>query len=665
MVTAVLLLLPGTAAITLAGALTGGQPAWAAAGDWSQYAYASSGSRNNPEETTLSQSNVGSLRNIWTETENSGVYSSPAVANGILYTVSGNGTLYALNAATGAIEWEYTTGGTFDDDSPAVANGIVYLGFGKVLVALNAQYGYVLWSYSTGGEIESPATVANGVVYFGSDDDSLYALDASTGLLDWKYTSPSDIYGAPVAADGFIYFGDADAEVYALHANDGLPAWTFTTGAFINGTPSVANGLVYIGSQDDTFYALNALSGALAWKYDTGGPIESEPAVGSGAVYITTESNQVDSFNPTSGALLWSAAAPSLIYGAPALANGVLYTGDEGGDLVAWNASTGAELANYYMGEIYASPTVANGILYGSSLNDNVEAFGLPVSLGTPYIPVGQVGIPYSLQLAATGGVAPYAWTAAGKLPAGLSLNENTGLISGTPTTQASYSFTVTATDSESTQDSATATFSITISGMPKITTTSLPAATMGSAYSTTVKVTAGHSPYLWSVASGSLPNGLILDLTTGTISGTPTVTGSFPVDIAVTDSSTPPFHASHVYTLTVGAAPGTTAVITSGAFTAVRGRSATDGPVVVTLTNNLGHVVRAGRAGATITLSDSTGPGTFALTRGGAPVTTVRFAPGTATVRFYFGDPDVGKTTIRLTGHGLNPGTQTEHITN
>jgi outer membrane protein assembly factor BamB len=99
--------------------------------------------------------------------------------------------LYALNARTGTKLWSFATGTCFFS-SPAVANGLVYIGSADShLYALNAKTGVGLWTYQTRDTISSSPAVANGVVYVGSDDETFYALDAKTGAKLWSY----GIYG--------------------------------------------------------------------------------------------------------------------------------------------------------------------------------------------------------------------------------------------------------------------------------------------------------------------------------------------------------------------------------------------------------------------------------------------------------------------------------------
>src|SRR5262245_31272951 len=73
------------------------------------------------------------------------------------------------------------------------------------------------------------------------------------------------------------------------------------------------------------------------------------------------------------------------------------------------------------------------------------------------------------------------------------------------------------------------------VSGPLTITTTALPAGTLGFAYSATLAATGGPPPYTWSIASGALPAGLTLAASTGVISGTPTATGTSNFTVRVT----------------------------------------------------------------------------------------------------------------------------------
>ena len=74
---------------------------------------------------------------------------------------------------------------------------------------------------------------------------------------------------------------------------------------------------------------------------------------------------------------------------------------------------------------------------------------GTPLTLVTSILPNGTRGVFYSQQLVASGGRQPYTWSSTGILPVGLTLNASTGVLSGTPTAAAGYSFTITVRDAD------------------------------------------------------------------------------------------------------------------------------------------------------------------------------------------------------------------------
>jgi hypothetical protein len=222
---------------------------------------------------------------------------------------------------------------------------------------------------------------------------------------------------------------------------------------------------------------------------------------------------------------------------------------------LTWSINSGSLPAGLTLnsnGTITGTPTTAGTFKFvvkvvdAENLSDTqslqivINPAPAPPTITTTSLPGGTVATPYPQQtLRASGGTAPYTWSiSAGSLPAGLTLS-STGIISGTPTTAGTSSFTAQVMDAANL--SATQPLQIVISAAatpPTITTTSLPGGTAGTAYpQQTLGVSGGTAPYTWTISAGSLPAGLTLS-STGTITGTPTTAGTSSFTVKVTDSA-------------------------------------------------------------------------------------------------------------------------------
>ena len=164
-----------------------------------------------------------------------------------------------------------------------------------------------------------------------------------------------------------------------------------------------------------------------------------------------------------------------------------------------------------------------------------------PPQITTTSLPGGTVSLPYNQTVQAAAGIGTLTWSiTVGSLPPGLTIGPSlTGpsvTISGTPTSQGTFNFTVRVTDTLG--QFATRALSITINlpARPNITITTLPAGTIGQNYNQAVLAT-GTAPLTWSLSAGSLPPGLNLSPTSGTITGAPTATGTFPFTVRVADT--------------------------------------------------------------------------------------------------------------------------------
>ena len=181
-----------------------------------------------------------------------------------------------------------------------------------------------------------------------------------------------------------------------------------------------------------------------------------------------------------------------------------------------------------------AQPVGAHGI--GATKSSAVALSpGLALAF-TP--PTGDVSVAYTAQPTATGGLPPYDWgLVAGTLPAGLSFNAGTGRISGTPTAVSTTSVSIEVTDQN--LDSVTLARTITIVAMPSL-SGSLPGGEVTAPYSSGYTVSGGVGPFVWTIASGTLPAGLTLSSSTGLITGIPTaVTSCSSFNVRVTDANT------------------------------------------------------------------------------------------------------------------------------
>jgi hypothetical protein len=161
--------------------------------------------------------------------------------------------------------------------------------------------------------------------------------------------------------------------------------------------------------------------------------------------------------------------------------------------------------------------------------------FGPRITTPSPLLS-GEVGFAYATALNGTGGSSPYTYVVVtGALPAGLSMN-SFGIIAGTPTTVGSPSFGIQITDAKGAKGNVT-TFGLTVVAMVAITTSSLPNAQQGVAYSTTLAASGGVTPYSWSLVAGSIDPGLSLNPSSGNISGTPTTPATYTPTFQVTDA--------------------------------------------------------------------------------------------------------------------------------
>jgi parvulin-like peptidyl-prolyl isomerase len=156
------------------------------------------------------------------------------------------------------------------------------------------------------------------------------------------------------------------------------------------------------------------------------------------------------------------------------------------------------------------------------------------VFIRTNELPPGEAGLSYYYQLETYGNQKGNTWSITeGNLPGGLSLDESTGVISGTPELAGGYSLTI---EVNSGRHYWAQGYVMHVQIPVSITTSSLPDAEVGINYSELLEVFGDQVVFTWSIIDGSLPDGLSLSEYTGYISGTPTTAGTYDFTVQVDD---------------------------------------------------------------------------------------------------------------------------------
>jgi hypothetical protein len=200
-------------------------------------------------------------------------------------------------------------------------------------------------------------------------------------------------------------------------------------------------------------------------------------------------------------------------------------------------------LLNSTTGAITGTPTFGGPYTFTILATNSEGTLALPFSGGVAYAPAFVDGVVanfttdhlYADAVSANGYPVPVYSVSAGTLPAGLTLNSTTGALTGTPTgVETPYSFILTATNP---RGAANVAFTGTVRTEPRnFTDGDFLELVVGSGVTYGVTATGFPAP-TFAITSGSLPAGLTLDLTTGTITGTPTVAGLYRFGITATNS--------------------------------------------------------------------------------------------------------------------------------
>jgi serine protease len=344
--------------------------------------------------------------------------------------------------------------------------------------------------------------------------------------------------GAAGTLDGVTIVGGHE---YTETITDQFPAggWTDSRGY------EIGDKCAWISSGQGAAQNITLASGTFAiqsmWANDfnggSGGCEVSHPIFSSNTVTVTSPGNQTSTdgtaITPLQVGATDSAAGQTLSFSATGLPAGL--------SISPAGVISGTPTATVLNGSVTVTATDTTGASGNATFTWTVNApGGNTVSVTNPGTQTSSTGSAVSLQIHASDSQSGQTLTyGATGLPAGLSINASTGVVSGTPTSGGSNSVTVTARDTTGASGSATFGWTINVaSNKVTVTNPGNQSSRMNRSLTLQINATDSANGQTLTYSATGLPTGLKISATSGAISGTPTAVGTFSTKVTATDTT-------------------------------------------------------------------------------------------------------------------------------
>jgi outer membrane protein assembly factor BamB len=346
------------------------------------------------------------------------VIGPPIEADGKVFTLDAQATVYAHNAQTGAEIWRVNMRPTDNKrdregfgGGVAYAGGKIYMTSGFRLVAqINAATGRVGWRARTEQPIHGAPTVVAGRVLAVSLDNTLLTYDAATGAPGWTYQALSEsarilAAASPAVSGDTVVAAFGSGELVALRTANGNDLWNIAlsrasrTSALseirdIAGRPVIYQGDVFAVSHSGVFAATDLRTGQTRWSLPVVGITAPLPA--GDVVYVVAIDGKLICASRESGQIYWihdmnagyvprkkgglwgigARTVPKPLWTNPILVNNRLILASSTGQVEALNAKTGEVERKVEVGApVLIGPIAAGNMVY--VLTDNSQLIAL------------------------------------------------------------------------------------------------------------------------------------------------------------------------------------------------------------------------------------------------------------------------------------------------
>lgn len=249
------------------------------------------------------------------------VFSPPTLVQGVVFAGTSEGTVLAIQAETGAMNWSYS--GSEGGRAVGEIRGRPAVDLQRGACVVGDEGGFIHFINITNGRplrdpiptlnrIDAGPLVANGVAYVGSRDNRLYAVNLSTLQPAWIVDLGDDITATPVVYQNRLIVA-AGTYLYALEAPNGHTIWRIPMEGRAVDALTLQDDVVYVATDASRLYAVEAgsVTGAFRWDGDGSRRLDGRatvrPVVRGPIIYCGDDEGTICGIERDNGVILWRA----------------------------------------------------------------------------------------------------------------------------------------------------------------------------------------------------------------------------------------------------------------------------------------------------------------------------------------------------------------------
>ncbi|MFN9720070.1 MAG: PQQ-binding-like beta-propeller repeat protein [Planctomycetota bacterium] len=259
-----------------------------------------------------------------------GFKAAPLVTDHVVYIGDEEGTLHALDRATGRKLWVFATSAEIAGCIAKFEDKLLLASHDSYLYCLNKD-GREVWKFQTNDRINCSPAISDKYTFLAGCDEFLRVIDLQQGTEVRSMELESPLIASPAIVGDFLYVGTHTGQIVCVDWRKGEFVWRYeaSRGTAFHASAAVSDDLVIVGGHDKQVHAIDRSNGQMKWLFPTKAKIESSGAIVDRRIFVGSNDGNLYGISLDTGKEVWKQNCGRGIVAGVAIGEGHLVVGEE------------------------------------------------------------------------------------------------------------------------------------------------------------------------------------------------------------------------------------------------------------------------------------------------------------------------------------------------